>query len=350
MFIEDKDLAFNLTLEVLEGCGYSCQDCAIDKTGLTTITSVESESNLILLVDDFLARGFRLHELTIGPTDIISSSSGIATLETTLVKELAKRYDSLTVSLALLFDRGLVEFGKAVNRLMSGKRFRLIVPCTLKNAGNDKFLALVRERIDIIKTQLTDVEFKLVYLTINVVNDSATEFSLETNRIAHDIDFGVPKLIEYVFPHGRKGFDNLLNVSEFKKDLGLYVDGLHRCVDTDMFRYIIPTVSDSLEVTLRNDQLYYTPVLMEKLPFFVDTLRYSKPWSTEAIIGIKETQYYDNLIRYSNHSTCGDCCFIDNCARGDVHLIMNQLDLTECPIKMKNRWDLCPSTEPVSET
>lgn len=347
MFIEPKDLAFNITLEVLEGCGYSCQDCAIDKTALTDVISPVNEKNLIAVADDFKERGYRLHELTIGPTDIISSASGIASLETSLVTSLAQRYDSLTVSLALIFDRGLVEFGQVVNRLMAGKKFRLIVPCTLKNAGNLKFLQLVRERIGIIKEQLTDVEFKLVYIAINVVNESASKFSLETNRVAHNIDLGVPKLLEYVFPHGRKGFDNLLNVSEFRKDLGLYIEGLHNCVDTDMYRFIIPTTSDSLEVTLRNNQLYYTPVLMEKLPFFNDYLTYKEPWSADDIIGIKESQYYDNLIKYSEHPECGSCCFLDNCARGDTHLIMNQLSIDKCPIDMVNRWDLCPHDDPV---
>lgn len=347
MYVKAEDLAFNVSLEILAGCGYSCQDCAIDKSATTDLVPVEDEIELVELVEDFKARGYRLHELTIGPTDIISSSTGIAVLDSPVVRRLARHYDSLTVSLAMLFDRGLVELGQAVNGLMAGKKFRLIVPCTLKNAANTKFLELVKERIGIIKAQLTDVEFKLVYLSINVVNGSAREFSPETNRVAHDIDFGVPKLLEYVFPHGRKGFDNLLNVSEFRHDLDLYVKGMQGCVNTDMNRYMIPTDSDSLEVTYRNGELYYTPILMEKFPIFSEQFRYLRPWTAATVIENKIAQYHENLIAYSEHPECNDCCFLDNCARGDTHVIMDYLKIDKCPLDMKNRWDLCPSDDPV---
>ena len=350
MLTNPDDLAFNLSLEILEGCGYSCQDCAIDKTAIVAGQDIgEDLTALYELVADMKHRGFRTHELTIGPTDIISSSTGMKILMRPEIGNLIELYSSLTVSLALLFDRDLVEFGQLINRVLNGKKFRLIVPCTLKNAQNEKFLSMIKERIGIIRAQLTQVEFKLAYISINVVNSSARDFSAENNLAVHEIDLGVPKLVEYVFPHGRKGFDNILNVEEFKRDLASFIAGMHDCANTAVNRYLVPTISDSMEATYRNGKLYYTPVLMEKLPIFDEKFVYEKPWRAAQIIDQKVESYYANLMKFVDHRACGNCCFLDNCARGDNHLIMDHLAIDYCLVDMQNRLDLCPIDDPVRD-
>lgn len=346
MLINPDDLAFNLTLEILKGCGYSCQDCAIDKSITSDFIGDGDEERLISLVDSMKEQGYRLHEFTLGPTDIISSKSGIDILDRPIIKQLAERYSSLTVALALLFDTDLVLFAQKVDALMAGKKFRLIVPTTLKNAGNVKYMEMIRQRIKVIKDNLHQTEFKLVYLTINMVNASAENFSLETNRVAQGVDLGVETLVEYVFPHSRSGFDNLVNRSKFLHDFRSYTDGMKECKDTTANRYLIPTISDSLEATYHKGELYYTPVLMEKFPLFHESFIIPRPWTSDTIIDRKADQYHDVLLNYSD-STCGDCCFFDHCARGDTQLIMNHIGLDECLLDMKNRWDLNPITNPV---
>lgn len=350
MFAKADDLAFNMSLEILAGCGFSCQDCAIDKTAIKLGQDVAPD--LIRLAEiamDLRYRGFRLHELTIGPTDIISSASGMQMLEDPALLRLISCYSSVTVSLALLLDQRLQDFGQLVNRVLRGKKFRLIVPCTLKNARNEKFLAMIKERIGVIKAELTQVEFKTVYLSVNVVNGSARDFSAENNRLVQEIDLGVPKLVEYVFPHGRKGLQDIRDIENFKRDLSSFVKGMHDCVDTDINRFLIPTISDSIEVTYRNGNLYYTPVIMEKFPIFDDAFVYPKPWSASAIVDNKLERYYESLMRFEDHPLCGNCCFYDNCARGDNLLIMDHLRFSQCLVDMHNRWDLCPIDDPVRE-
>lgn len=347
MFGEQKDLAFNLTLEILQGCGYSCQDCAIDQRTTSDFVRQGDPVALIDLAQAMKQQGYRLHELTLGPTDIIASRSGLKTLEDPLVWGLAGLYDSLTVSLALLYDRGLVELADGINRLMAGKKFRLIVPMTLKNAGNLKYLEQIRRRIEILKSHLVDVEFKLVYLNINMVNHSSRNFSPETHQVAREVDMGVETLVEYAFPHGRRDFKNLLVQSEFQRDLSAFTQGIQACNNTRFNRYLIPTLSDSLEFTYHQGDLYYTPVLMEKFPLFIPELKMVRPWTTESLIDWKTEQYIAHLNHYSTHPVCGDCCFLGNCSEGDTHLLMDIVQPNHCPLHMKNRWDLNPSTDPV---
>lgn len=347
MLIDERDLAVNLTLEILKGCGYSCQDCAIDKSATDDHIGEGDTENLLALVDGWKAQGYRLHEFTIGPTDICASKTGLAVLDHPLVKGLAQRYDSLTVSLAMLFDTQLIELAQKVEVLMAGKALRVIIPTTLKNAGNQKFMSAVKTRVGILKAFLHSCELKMVYLSVNVVNASAANFTPETNRIVNNVDLGVRKLVEYVFPHSRRGFDNLMVFEEFKRDFATYVQGIQDSNNSSLNRFLIPTASDSQEITYRDGKLYYTPVLMEKFPIFAEQFEMSWPWQAEDLMTMVESKYHLNLMDKSEHPTCGDCCFLDECARGDMHTLMDFFQHEGCLINMKNRLDLVPLSDPV---
>lgn len=339
MFVAQSDEAFNIQLEILKDCGYSCQDCAIDKSKTSDYMRVGDDDLLIRSVDQFKDQGFRLHEFTIGPTDIISSKSGLGIFERRVVKELANRYDSLTVSLALLFDRQLVDLARWVDRLMVGKKFRLIVPMTLRNAQNEKFLNLVRERIKVIKDNLFVTDFYMVYIGINMVNASAEEFSFENNKLVHDLDLGVNQTVEYTFPHSRMGL--VQHQSSFLDDFNSFIKGIEETVDKDVNynRYLIPNIKDSIETIYFQGELYYVPSLIEKFPIFEDRFKLSRPYTPESILQFKYDLYTENLLEYSDGEPCGDCCYVDECARGDTHTLMRQLNHRSCLLQMKNRWD-----------
>lgn len=347
MFIDQEDPAFNLTLEILKGCGFSCQDCAIDKTLTSDFIQPGDETALIQLVNDMRDEGYRLHEFTIGPTDIISSKNGMSVLTSPLVWKLAERYESMTVSLALLMDQDLVSFAEKIDTLMADKKFRLIVPCTLKNAANPKYVDMLRRRIAIIKDNLHLAEFKLVYLTVNMVNASAENFSFATNNVIQNLDLGVETLVEYAFPHSRKGLKNIIVQQEFLRDFKFFTDGMKECKDTNRNRFLIPTLSDSLEATYHQGELYYTPVLMEKFPIFHEDFIVPRPWHGAGFIERKMDNWDEILMNYSHHPECGDCCFFQHCARGDVQVIMDHMNHHTCLLDMKNRYDLNPFTNPV---
>lgn len=338
MFVNQSDEAFNITLEILRDCGYNCQDCAIDKSQTSDYVRVGDDDLLIRTADQMKEMGFRLHELSLGPTDIISSKSGIGILDRWVVTELAKRYDSLTVSLALLFDRQLVQLADKVDKLMAGRKFRLIVPMTIRNAANEKFLDLIRQRIKVIKDHLHETEFFMVYIAVNMVNASADNFSFEANRLVQDLDVGVQKLVEYTFPHSRIGLNKARE--DFLEDFGSFVKGIHASNDTQYNRYLVPDIKDSIETIYHQGQLYYVPTLIEKFPLFEERFMLPRPWQATDILQFKEDLYIENLVEYSEKSPCSDCCFVDQCARGDIHTVMRRIRLEECLVNMKNRWDL----------
>jgi hypothetical protein len=336
------DLAFNITLEILQGCGFSCTDCAIDKNFTPDQLLDNDVLPMLDLVDGMQELGYNLTEFTIGPTDLISARNGLAMLDHPLVVGLAERYDSLTVNLALLSDAGLEEFAAKINVLMKGKAFRVGVPMTLKNIQNPKFVALVLDRIATIRKGLPDVEFKTLYLNLPMIGQTAAHFDGAANALVQSLDFGVPKLVEFTFPHSRKDFSNLMVAEELKRDLNLFATGINECSDTTDNYYLVPPTDDSFEVTYRNGNLYYTPFLIEKFPIFDERFVIPKPWGSEAVISFKECHYFDNMIKYMDDPICKGCCFLDQCARGGIHSVMDQVGATTCILNMKNRWDLAP--------
>jgi len=296
------------------------------------------KKEILALVDDMKAQDYRLREFTIGPVDVIASKAGVDILDHPLIKALAKCFDSVVLPLALLSDNGLDVLCEKVNTLMKGKSFTLATPFPLKSIHNPKHQDLIRRRVQYIIEHLPDVKFELLYLTVNMTGESIEQFSVETNRVIHDLDFGVKRLVEYVFPHVRKGFTDLMNRSAFLRAFGAFCDVIHQAQDTEYNRYLIKPLADSLEATYRSGVMYYTPTLIEKFPIFSRDFELARPWSALGTEQFVEDQYVKELVEWSNTALCGDCMHVDRCARGDVHAIMSHLQVDHCLVDMKNKW------------
>ena len=338
--------AFNLTLEILQGCKYNCIGCMVDKDYEPLIPFDQDTDKILEMVDRLKADGYRTREFTIGPTDVISSRSGAMIFEHRLIKGLAERFDSVVIPLALLSTEGLEELCAKVNVLMKGKSFTLATPFHVKSAFNEKHHALLRRMVKFIQSRLTDVKFELLYLTVNMIGPAIERFDVAHNRQLRDLDFGVRKLVEFVFPHARKGFDNLIHRSAFISDFHQFSDVIQQCKDTDLNRHLIKPADDSYEVTYRDGKMYYTPTLIEKFPIFSQQYELEEPWTVETLEIFKDNLYLDNLIKFAANPVCGSCCHLHRCAQGDVHAIMRSIESEDCLVSMYNNWDAMPCKVP----
>lgn len=331
---------FNLTLEILEGCGHNCNNCAVDKSFQPLAIPEEDVTDLLAMVDSLQAFGLRPFEYTLGATDIITASNGMASLEHPLVTGLAERFTSLVVSLALLNDRGLAELAQQVDQVIPEKNFRLIVPATIANLQKPKYLKMLKARIEYLRDALQSATFYRLYLTINAIGEDITLFTPELDRYIAELDLGVHMVVDYSFAHSRKGLENLLMVDKLKRDVAQYIDAVQQQVGSGHARYLIPDVRDGIELLYRDRQLYYVPILLEKFPIFNEQFVIPKPWTAETVLAFKEQLYVENLTTGAAHPTCGDCCYLDNCSRGDPRTVMRYIGYDHCIINMKNRWDL----------
>jgi len=326
---------FNITLEILQGCKYSCVGCMVDKE-LDPGPFDEDGPALLSLVDEMKDSGYELNEFTVGPVDVIASSAGTAILDHPLIQSLADRYCGMVLPLALLQETGLKELCEKLNSLLKGKRLKVATPFPVRSIRNRKHIDLIKDRVQYIVDHLPDVKFELLYLTVNMSDDPTEHLSDQLDKEIHALDFGVRKLVEYVFPHARKGFDDLVNRQAFLRAF----TGFTEVIRENRSRYLIKPLDDSLELTYRNGYLYYTPTLIEKFPLFSDQYSIERPWTRHGVEGLEGNLYIDELTRRVEHVTCGDCIHIDRCARGDIHLIMTHLNYDECLVGMKNDWTM----------
>lgn len=340
MLNQPQSPAFNLTLEILQGCKYNCVGCMVDKDYEPLIPFDQDTDKILEMVDAMKAEGYRTREFTIGPVDVISSKTGDSIFDHRLIKGLAERFESVVIPLALMNDDGLAELCAKVNVLMKGKSFTLATPFQLKSTDNPKHVDLIKRRVMFIQASLPDVKFELLYITVNMIGDAVDAFDVALNRRLHDIDFGVRRLIEFVFPHPRKGLDNLLMQNLFKRNFGHFCDVIKQCKNTDLNRHLIKPADDSYETTYRDGRLYYTPTLIEKFPIFDPMFEITSPWTLEKIELFKMDLYLDSLVKYSSSGPCSKCCNLSKCAEGDVHSIMTHLNDSTCLVSLYNDWSV----------
>lgn len=329
------DRGFNLTLEILQGCRYNCAGCLVDKEFSPGPFDVDGPG-LLSLADEMEKHGYVLREFTVGPVDVIASRASIEILDQPLIKGLVERYQGMVLPLALIDDTGLKELCEKVNVLLKGKRIKIATPFPIKSVYNEKHISLLRSRVKFIIDHIPDVKFDLLYLTVNMTDDSSERIDVETDQDIHALDFGVRKLVEYVFPHARKGFDDLLNRQAFLRAFKSFCGVIKK----NGSRYLIKPLDDSLELSYRAGKLYYTPTLIEKFPIFTDEFVVPSPWTRESVEALEENLYVNELINRVDHPTCGDCSHLNRCARGDVHSIMSHLQYDECLVNMKNEWNV----------
>lgn len=340
MFAKRIAKSFNLSLEILVGCKFSCPGCTVDKNYAPLVLPEADTQAILGLVEELKEDDFRFLEFSVGPTDIISADNGHAALQHPLVVGLSHSYKAININLAMLHTDGLVELAKLLDDLMPGKRLSVTIPMVLGNLTNQKYMTLLKQNVAYLRSLLKKVEFNRIYANFNVVVENLKDLTVENYELAHNMDLGVYVVVEFPFAHSRQGLDNLLVLDRFQKDLVMFTEFAKARVNTQSFRSLQPAVLEGFGFTYRAGGLYTTPVLVENLPIFHPDFEVPKPWSAESVIAYREHRYYDNLIEFSEHPTCGDCCFLDNCARGDVHRIMKLVGRDDCLTNTKNRWDL----------
>lgn len=342
MIDPEEIMGCNLTLEVLRGCDYYCSDCTVDKGAETLDISEEDTIDLLALIDDFDERFYKKLEFTVGPTDFISADNGLSSLEHPLIKGLNDRYISMVIPLVMLDDRGLDKLAVKLEETMPGKNVVINVPVTIKNMHNVKYRDMLDKRISYFNSMLKTVKLHHVNLNVNVMVGNAERFNAEEDEFLQGIQFCVKTAVEYGFGHSRKGLNNILTMEELKRDIAIYSTAVHDMVDSKLNRFLVPRSYDAIELVFRNSKLYYLPIVFERFPLFIPEFEIPKPWTADKVADFKERVITENLVYFSENKVCSDCCFLPNCARGDVQTMMRMLNIDNCVIGMKNRWDLEP--------
>lgn len=334
-------LTFNMSLDILNGCAYSCVDCSVDKQYPIPTVPEEDTKQLIELAktikEDYDAEMF---EFTVGPTDLIKSEIGLSALDHPLVTGLLEHFDSIVITLSMLSDDGLVALAKKLDEIAPGKKLRIGIPVTIKNAYNQKYLDMLRKRIKLLKDNMHKCEFYRIYTTVVMTGDSLERFNEEVVDYMSRLKLGVWQTPEWLFGHSRARFDDIITHQRFINDYKEFTRKMAGMVDSDFYIGVVPYPMDGVEVTYRDGKLYYLPYLVEKFHWWHDDLEIPKPWDVDSVLGMKDTIITDNMIDEEHSSDCDGCCHQTNCDMGDVKTIMRMLGVKKCLPDVRDRSDL----------
>lgn len=331
----------NVTLDILEGCKYTCMGCAVDRDLVIRDIPQEDIDGLLRLAHEIKEQHYgTLFEFTVGPTDFIASKNGMEIFEHPLIKGYMELFDAIVIPLSLLNDKGLVELAQKLNHYAAGKKLKVAVPISITNSKKPKFLALLRKHIGILKDNLVECEFFRVYSTVNLSGDEIDLVTEENLRHLALMDFGVEQTQELAFGHSRARFDDLIKQSVFLKEYRRYVEHMSSIPDSPFYTEVIPNPVDSMEIAYRNGSLYYVPVLREKFHWWDERLEIPRPWNALKILQTKENMVEANMADTKHSKDCEGCCHFFACNTGDIKTIMRLLGEGSCLPGVKGRVDL----------
>ena len=342
MIVDPASYTINFNLEITSGCGYNCQGCTVDKNSNNPGID-PGLAELLPLIKDIKDNGWRTQELKVGPTDLTTATNGFTILNDPLFAEVVSHFNLLSINLAMLNDNGLQELANKLEELIPGKYLMVGTPVTLKNMTNKKYMGQLRKRFQAFKDMFKTITFTRIYMTVNVDAESLDQFSDDTFTALENTDLTENDLIEFVFTDVRRGFDNILDTEKFKRTTKVFADFIldreKRIVDSQVFARLVPRPEEGFEFTYNSGELYSTITMVETLTVFKDKFKLPKPWSLKALTEFREKQYAEGLITQMEHPECGDCCYIDNCVRNNIHLLMEEVNADKCLFDVKNRWE-----------
>ncbi len=337
----------NVTLDILEGCKYSCVGCAVERDLVIREIPQEDVDGLLRLAREMKEDHHgTLFEFTVGPTDFITSNNGMEIFEHPLVKGYMEIFEAIVIPLSLLSPVGLVELAEKLNHYAAGKKLKVAVPISIKNSLKPKFVEMIRRHVGILKDNLVECEFYRVYSTVNLSGDEIDMVTEENLRHLALMDFGVEQTQELAFGHSRARFDDLVKQSVFLKEYRRYVEHMASIPHSPFYTEVIPNPVDSMEISYRNGKLYYVPVLREKFHWWDERLEIAHPWTAEKILETKASTVEANMDDKQVSDDCVGCCHYFACNVGDIKTIMRLLGENKCLPGVRNRVDLIKYKRP----
>jgi hypothetical protein len=331
----------DFTLEVTNGCRYSCTGCSIDKDGNSWPTDQEFD-NLSQLIDDLAANEFRPMNLQIGPTDIMTSVNRDLVLQSTEIKHLAKKFLKTAINCAFLdpFNENYVRLGEQLNWLLAGGLVKFVVPFEAYHIDNREYVDRIRRRIALTLKHMPDVTHTKTYLLINYETSSIYDREHHTNITEELILKTYQSSVldgltaDIILPHTRTD----LRIEKNSREFYAAVMKLKQYVAKARRRYgsavdvaeLLPHEGKDWDIFYKAGRLYMTPFLLEGLASFDQEYEVAGPWTFETLYNSYLNGFLQQLDWASDNAHCKHCQLTAECAERGIHTLMKISGIDEC--------------------
>lgn len=331
----------DFTLEVTNGCRYSCTGCSIDKEG-NSWPSDDEFDKIFNLVDSLAKNEFRPMNLQIGPTDIMTSVNKDSVLTSLKIKTLAKKFLKTAINCAFLdpFNENYVKMGQQLNWLLEGGLVKFVVPFEAYHIDNKEYIDRIRKRIELTLQHMPNVTHTKTYLLINY--ETSSIYDKENNaNLTEELILKTyqSKLLDgltadIILPHTRTDLRQEKNSKEFYSAVMKLKDYItsarNKYGNAVDVAELLPHEGKDWDIFYKAGNLYMTPFLLEGLASFDEEYRVKTDWSFEGLYDTYTEGFLNQIEWASNNSDCQGCQLVPMCAERGIHTLMKISNITEC--------------------
>lgn len=338
----------SLVFEGSQGCQMNCSGCHIDK-GATSFPSQAEQDELEGFLDHIESAGIELGEIEIGPTDLYSASNRQEFFGPYL-RELVGRFGLTTMQLSLVHPpEGMRAFVREIEPVLSSaSKINIASPIEIKHVYNDKYFQRLNENIEVIR-QSTLPELHEVSLSIifdqGMLTNVGSRFNYdELYRRVQQLDAADITRINFVFHHGRQGFDQAgvgeRYVQSFRQVNAFFLQALERNGGVSPINkiptHLVVEPHRLMEVVYRSGRLLMRPYLNGGLTLEDTRFEIPKPWNAAAFSSATMEAVARNYEQATAIEDCQSCASMDICAGRLVHDVMALSQTESCMLLLKD--------------
>lgn len=338
--------SYELVLDILSGCRWSCRGCTIDRSARNPFSSDELER-----LENFMRKegenGARLGHLEIGPTDIFSCANLEAVFSDAAVRGLIKKFKYIFITSTLLSREDIEGRIALLKEQLAGTRIYLFIPLELRRLEDKRFAEHFFSNLQFfINETQADFQVSEVYLNIlDISYFSSLGASVKKELLAklwkeHGIRLNFNYRLSGDFNDGHYSYASSpkflpLLMSESRK-----LDEAYETVD-------LPEENlNNLKrrgLVFNSNRLFWMPYLGKFTPCLESGFAIEGDEDIKTSLELFETELLGRQSAYLNRaSECSECPTLSVCLSRGIIGTMEVYGKEECvvPETMKGKWRL----------
>lgn len=345
----NESKAISLIMEVSQGCQMNCQGCYVDKQ-VGTLPSVDSQLAIDSFLYDLFVHDYFLDEVEVGPTDLVSSSNRREIFNNTYLKSLLSKAILNTFQVSLIHPAEKISgFIKDIDSV-AGKnsKVNITTPLEIQHVFNDKYIGLINSNAQRIRSEsesnVSEIVLSIIVDIERLLNVGSTYDYAHLFERVQELSFGTETLVDFVFHHGRRGFDDPRIVRSFLYSFKAINDCFEQSFIKSEGKNTINRLPSQLviqkdrpvELVLRKDKLFVRPILNQGFVLEDSRFEFTQPWTFENYQLKLIDEFSRNLSYAMTITDCQSCEHVVLCAGRNMHDVMSLSKSNECIYLLKD--------------
>lgn len=336
---------FEVAMDLLKGCEWSCMGCMVDKELHATNDMVGPVTKLC---DEFIDNGFFPFDFTVGATDLGSAQNRHQVCDDPALGALVRKFQTLSFTCAMLdkSDRYYEELAANALKLTKGETFiRFIVPVSDKYVGHTKLLTALGKRVRYIQSLLHGTLHEVTFI-INVTKEFMERVPYNKLKGLYDIADYFPDDIMtdivYNIPYGRMvdigdNPEYTLHVPATSSLLAQYYEWLDGDIEEQQDPDLDGITGTHINIGVIGENYYVIPYLKDEFNIFTERFQVKEPTFDgvmEKIIEMKTPNPEKWLPQ------CHGCDQQGFCTEKGIHMVIEALNIKSCPVLPPTTGDI----------